>query len=135
MDPILAAVGQLQFDVVLARMKGEYGVDARLEPLPYSLARQVGPTRWLASTRCPVDSACVSSSAGRWVDGGWPAVEACGKFYSASVVKDQWGRPVLLFRNEFSLRQFEDEFRDKVGELKPYALPPDERKEKAAASK
>ncbi|MEM9505397.1 MAG: peptide chain release factor 3, partial [Cyanobacteria bacterium P01_E01_bin.43] len=38
-DPILAAVGQLQFEVVQFRLKNEYNVDTRLEPLPYSVAR------------------------------------------------------------------------------------------------
>ena len=40
-DPILAAVGQLQFEVVQYRMKDEYGVDTTLDPLPYSIARYV----------------------------------------------------------------------------------------------
>jgi peptide chain release factor 3 len=37
-EPILAAVGVLQFDVVLARLKAEYHVDARVEQLSYSVA-------------------------------------------------------------------------------------------------
>ncbi len=40
-DPILAAVGQLQFEVVQYRMKDEYGVDTTLEPLSFSIARCV----------------------------------------------------------------------------------------------
>ncbi len=39
-SPVLAAVGPMQFEVVMARMKAEFGVDARLEPLGYSLARR-----------------------------------------------------------------------------------------------
>ena len=31
--PLLAAVGQLQFEVVEYRLKNEYGVDSRMEPL------------------------------------------------------------------------------------------------------
>jgi hypothetical protein len=38
-DPILAAVGQLQFEVVQYRMKDEYGVDTTMEPLPFAIAR------------------------------------------------------------------------------------------------
>lgn len=38
---ILAAVGQLQFDVVQARLEAEYGVKTRLEPLAFKLARRV----------------------------------------------------------------------------------------------
>lgn len=99
-DPILAAVGELQYEVVLYRMKAEYGVDAKLERLPFGVAR--------------------------WVSGGWDAVKACdgGKFYSATAVKDQYGRPVLLFRNEFALTQFQNEYIGKIGELLPYSLPP-----------
>jgi peptide subunit release factor RF-3 len=36
-DPILAAVGQLQFEVVQSRMETEYGVETILEPLPYQV--------------------------------------------------------------------------------------------------
>ncbi len=43
-QPILAVVGELQFDVVLARLHGEYGVDARIERLPHTLARWVEGT-------------------------------------------------------------------------------------------
>jgi len=35
-DPIVAAVGKLQFDVLLYRLRDEYGVETRLTPLPYS---------------------------------------------------------------------------------------------------
>lgn len=37
--PVLAAVGPMQFDVVAARMAGEFSAPVRLEPLPYALAR------------------------------------------------------------------------------------------------
>jgi peptide chain release factor 3 len=80
-------------------MKAEYGVDARLERLPFTVAR--------------------------WVEDGWAAVDACPS-YSCQAVKDSYGRPVLLFRNEFSLQQYEAEFTGKIGRLLPYALPPDE---------
>ena len=38
---LLGAVGTLQFEVVLHRLKGEYNVDARLEPSRYRLARWI----------------------------------------------------------------------------------------------
>ncbi|WP_322995873.1 peptide chain release factor 3 [Castellaniella sp.] len=38
---LLGAVGQLQFEVVAHRLKTEYGVDARLMPSRYSLARWI----------------------------------------------------------------------------------------------
>jgi peptide chain release factor 3 len=80
-DPILAAVGQLQLEVVQYRLQSEYGVETLLEPLPYSVAR--------------------------WVDGGWEALESAGRLFNTVAVKDSWGRPVLLFRNEWNLQQIE----------------------------
>ena len=78
-DPILAAVGQLQFEVVQFRLLNEYGAETRLEPLAYSLAR--------------------------WVDGGWKALEKAGRLFNTATVKDNWERPVLLFKNEWNLQQ------------------------------
>ncbi|NQS71195.1 MAG: peptide chain release factor 3 [Desulfobulbaceae bacterium] len=40
-DYILGAVGVLQFEVTMARLKEEYGVDASYEPLNFTLARWV----------------------------------------------------------------------------------------------
>ena len=40
-DYVLAAVGDLQFDVVAARLAGEYGVETTLERLPHVAARAV----------------------------------------------------------------------------------------------
>jgi peptide chain release factor 3 len=40
-DLVLAAVGELQFDVVVARLAHEYGVEAAIERLPYEVARHV----------------------------------------------------------------------------------------------
>ncbi|NMN96638.1 peptide chain release factor 3 [Nocardiaceae bacterium YC2-7] len=39
-SPVLAAVGPMQFEVVSARMKAEFNVEAVLEPLGYSIARR-----------------------------------------------------------------------------------------------
>lgn len=80
-DPILAAVGQLQFEVVQFRLQNEYNVATRLEPLPYTVAR--------------------------WVEGGWEALERAGRLFNTTTVKDSWGRPVLLFRNEWNVQQIE----------------------------
>ncbi|MEA5510446.1 peptide chain release factor 3 [Crocosphaera sp. UHCC 0190] len=85
-DPILAAVGQLQFEVVQFRMLSEYGVETTLEPLPYSLAR--------------------------WVTGGWNAVEKAGRIFNTITVKDNWGRPVLLLKNEWNLQQIKSDHPD-----------------------
>ncbi|HIK46205.1 MAG TPA: peptide chain release factor 3 [Leptolyngbyaceae cyanobacterium M65_K2018_010] len=78
-DPILAAVGQLQFEVVQFRLQNEYNVETNLEVLPFSVAR--------------------------WVEGGWPALEKAGRLFNTVVVKDSWNRPVLLFRNEWNCQQ------------------------------
>jgi len=40
-EPILAAVGELQFDVVLSRLWDEYGVKVRIDRLPFTCARWV----------------------------------------------------------------------------------------------
>ncbi|MGD1805166.1 peptide chain release factor 3 [Dapis sp. BLCC M126] len=82
-DPILAAVGQLQLEVVQFRMQNEYGVEARVEMLPFTVAR--------------------------WVDGGWEILEKVGRLFNTVAVKDSWGRPVLLFRNEWNCQQVESE--------------------------
>ena len=97
---MLAAVGQLQFEVVEARLLSEYGVECRLEPLSYTLAR--------------------------WADGGWDAVDkadADGKLFGIMVVQDRWGRPVLLFRNDWKAASLAEE--QKYLELKPWSQPPD----------
>lgn len=39
-SPVLAAVGPMQFEVVAARMKSEFNVEARMDGLPYQLARR-----------------------------------------------------------------------------------------------
>lgn len=98
-DPILAAVGQLQFEVVQYRMKDEYGVETSLDPLPFALAR--------------------------WVPGGWEALERAGRLFNTQVVKDVYGRPVILFRNTFALTQVLSEKAAELGDLSPTALPPD----------
>jgi peptide chain release factor 3 len=41
-EPVLAAVGDLQFDVVVSRLHSEYGVAASVERLPYTCARWLG---------------------------------------------------------------------------------------------
>jgi peptide chain release factor 3 len=93
-DPILAAVGQLQFEVVQFRLQNEYGVETRLELLPYSVAR--------------------------WVEGGWEALQKVGRLFNTVTVKDLWDRPVLLFRNEWNLHQLQEDH----PELKLNAIAP-----------
>ncbi len=85
-DPILAAVGQLQLEVVQYRLEHEYGVQTRLEPMGFSVAR--------------------------WVCGGWDALEAVGRIFNCKTVRDAWDRPVLLFKNAWNLRQLQDDHPD-----------------------
>jgi peptide chain release factor 3 len=82
-DPILAAVGQLQFEVVQFRLQNEYGVETQLELLPYSVAR--------------------------WVEGGWVPLNKVGRLFNTTTVKDSMDRPVLLFRNEWNCQQLEQD--------------------------
>lgn len=93
-DPILAAVGQLQFEVVQFRLQNEYGVETQLELLPYSVAR--------------------------WVTGGWEALQKVGRLFNTVTVKDNGGRPVLLFRNEWNVQQVQEDH----PELKLSAIAP-----------
>ena len=84
-SPLLAAVGQLQFDVVQYRLESEYGVKVKLEPLGFDIAR--------------------------WCEGGWGAVDkakAAGNLFGCHFAKDRWGRPVLLFRNAWKAEQLRD---------------------------
>jgi len=76
-DPILGAVGELQFEVFQHRMRAEYGVEVQLTRLPHEVARWVEgdsyqPRRFFGTDHMPVT--------------------------------DKDGRNVLLFRNEWSMR-------------------------------
>jgi peptide chain release factor 3 len=82
-DPILAAVGQLQMEVVQFRLQNEYGVETMVDYLPYTVAR--------------------------WVHGGWDALQKVGRVFNTLVVKDSWERPVLLFRNEWNCQQLQSD--------------------------
>ena len=83
-DPILAAVGPLQFEVVQFRLQNEYNVETRLEPLSYTLAR--------------------------WIAGGWEEAERLTHLYNAEVVRDSWDRPVLLCKNSWSFEQIQERY-------------------------
>ncbi|MFN0244560.1 MAG: peptide chain release factor 3 [Planctomycetota bacterium] len=59
--PLLGAVGPLQFDVVCARLKSEYGSESRLEMAPWSCMRwiesgDVSPADISSSSRLVIDS-------------------------------------------------------------------------------
>ncbi len=79
-DPIVAAVGQLQFEVVQYRLESEYNVETRLEMLPYTLAR--------------------------WVENDWADLEDISSLFNAMIAKDRQNRPIILFKNEWTLQNF-----------------------------
>ena len=100
-EMILAAVGQLQFEVVEHRLRTEYGVESKWENINYEMAR--------------------------WVNGGWDAIEkadADGKLFGVHVAKDRWERPVLLFRNPWKVTTLNEDA-DYL-EMVPWAMPPSE---------
>ena len=81
-DPILGAVGELQFDVVLGRLQDEYGVEARIERLPVACAR------WIVDRGISFDRLKLSRRAGL----------RC---------RDRDGRPVILFSSTWDLERFQ----------------------------
>ena len=83
-DPILAVVGVLQFDVVQARLEGEYGVKTRLEMLPHQLSR--------------------------FVEGPADQIERLPWRYSMMQTRDVDGQLVALFSSEHELNYYSDKF-------------------------
>jgi peptide chain release factor 3 len=81
-EPIMAAVGVLQFDVVHFRLESEYNVETIMEPLSYSAAR--------------------------WATGDDGEVTAIGNGRGRLRAEDRDGRPVILFTTEWDLRFAEE---------------------------
>jgi peptide chain release factor 3 len=93
-NPILGAVGALQFEVLEFRLKSEYGVDVIIDRLPYTIAR--------------------------WIVGPNFNPRDFDRGDSSICVEDKDGQPIILFRNEWSLRWAEEhskglEFRTTAG--------------------
>ncbi|HEY9766278.1 MAG TPA: peptide chain release factor 3 [Chroococcales cyanobacterium] len=82
MEPILGAVGVLQFDVLKYRLQSEYSVEIRLDPLPFEVAR--------------------------WLEDAEAYAKNEKKFRYASPLEDRDGRPLLLFRDEWAMRWEQD---------------------------
>jgi peptide chain release factor 3 len=76
-QPWLGAVGVLQFEVLKERLKNEYRVGVRLEPLPYRLAR--------------------------WIEAGEGALEWLRKRREYKLLEDRNGNPVLLAEAEWAV--------------------------------
>jgi peptide chain release factor 3 len=77
-EPLVGAVGRLQFDVLLHRLQHEYGVAAALQSLPF------GHARWV--TGPPDEIERLGATVGRWL------------------VYDSKNRPLLLFESEWTMR-------------------------------
>ena len=84
--PLLGAVGTLQFDVVQARLEGEYGAESRIELTPYTVVR------WYAAGSEIPD---------------WKVVHLP---YGTARGNDADGAPVLLFHDKWPLQTFQDKF-------------------------
>lgn len=83
-EPILAAVGELQFDVVLSRLQDEYGVKARVDRLPFTCAR------WVRADNEALSKMSLSRRSNR----------RC---------RDRRGRPVVLFSSAWDLEYTQKE--------------------------
>jgi peptide chain release factor 3 len=81
-EPIMGAVGALQFDVVRFRLEAEYNVETIMESLGYSAAR--------------------------WVSGDDKEITNIGNGRGRMRAEDREGRTVLLFTTEWDLRFAEE---------------------------
>ena len=75
---IVGVVGELQFEVLTHRLKGEYAVDLLMDRLSYRYVR------WVLDSAVPVDNLSLTSSTARGFD--------------------EAGNSVLFFENEWSIR-------------------------------
>lgn len=81
-EPILAVVGQLQFDVVQARLKAEYNVPTDLEKLPHILMR--------------------------WIKGSDADIEKLPNRGEAIIARDSRDHWVALFSSTFFLKHYSE---------------------------
>lgn len=86
-DAILAAVGELQFDVVQFRLESEYNAPSRVQWLPYKHARWYRP-------KADAD-----------LEGG----EDLKTPYGAKLVLDSFNSPAILLQSEWDLKTLERE--------------------------
>lgn len=82
----VGVVGVLQLEVLTYRMKFEYGVDIVIERLPYTLAR------WVVAKNVTRDMLGFSDN--------------------AKIVEDRHQRPVILYKDEWTLRRAEEKNKD-----------------------
>jgi peptide chain release factor 3 len=79
-EPILAVVGQLQFDVVQSRLQAEYNVPTVLERMPHTDLR--------------------------WIQGPESVIEKLPDRSEAIIARDARNNPVALFNGSFFLRYY-----------------------------
>ncbi len=90
MDPIVGAVGQLQFEVMQYRLENEYGAPIIVDKLAFDIAR------WVSAA-----------------DGDLTTVFDQKAFTSrdrTACVEDKDGHPMVLFKGEWSLRHAQNDF-------------------------
>lgn len=84
-DPVLGAVGALQFEVLQFRLKAEYNVDVKIERLGYVHAR--------------------------WVEGTGYEREFFDSRGDSKSLEDRDGQPLVLFKSDWGLRWAEENFK------------------------
>ena len=84
-DPVLGAVGALQFEVLQFRLKAEYSVDVKVERLGFIHAR--------------------------WVEGTGLDPDFFERREDSRCLEDRDGQPVILFKNDWSLRWAEENYK------------------------
>ncbi|MBY0472043.1 peptide chain release factor 3 [bacterium] len=84
-DPVLGAVGALQFEVLQARLKSEYSVDVKIEKMPFVHAR--------------------------WIEGTGFDPDFFERREDSRCLEDRDGLPVLLFKTDWSLRWAEENYK------------------------
>lgn len=82
-EPILAAVGELQFDVVRFRLESEYTTATTIEWQPFKLAR--------------------------WIDGDAETLRNLRLPYTARAVRDQYGHAAILFQSTWDAQYMQKE--------------------------
>lgn len=80
-EPILGAVGELQFDVVRFRLESEYNTETQVERLPYEVAR--------------------------WIDISVNDLKTLQVPYGSAVVQDELGHHAILFKSRWEADYFQ----------------------------
>ena len=81
---IVGVVGALQLDVLISRLRSEYGLDTDMEASPYDTAR--------------------------WISGPSPEMERFVSFYRAQMAEDRDKAPVFLAKSEWELGYVANKF-------------------------